>query len=159
MQHATDIMQHATSRPGETAVAPTLHAMPWPCHAMLATRTGAASTSTLVWHKLHGVQCTSYAAVYGMHAERYRLHAARMHATSSVQHAAWLHACWRPGPALRASARLCRAPCPRGVPGSVPFYVTGRVHASLRAACSRLELAPGEHGACLSGFAHPKVVR
>jgi hypothetical protein len=56
------------------------HAMPCHGHAMLATRTGAASTSTLVRHKLHVVQCTSYAAVYGMHA-----------------------------PALQASAQLCRA--------------------------------------------------
>ena len=59
--HATDIMQHATSCPGETAVAPTLHAMPWPCHAGHPHRrcehqhTGLAQVA---WRTVHVVRCS-----------------------------------------------------------------------------------------------------
>ena len=86
---------------------------------------GHASTSTLVWHKLHGVQCTSYAAVYGMHsyaavygmhAERYRLHAARIcnlqRTTCSMV-------------ACMLAAGTCAASISAVVPGSVPSRCAG----------------------------------
>jgi hypothetical protein len=56
-----------------------------------------------------------------LYATGYMLHA--WHATCSVQLAAWLHACWRPGPALRASA-VVPGSVPLAMPDSVPFSVT-----------------------------------
>jgi hypothetical protein len=102
------------------------HAMPWtwPCHsyAMLATRTGAASTSTLVWHKLHGVQCTSYASAQCtacmLYAAGYTLHACMQPAAYNMQHGC-MHA---GGPDLRCEHQrgcaalrplLCHLPPPQ----------------------------------------------
>jgi hypothetical protein len=140
MQRATDIMQHATSRPGETAVVPTLHAMPchamaMPCHAMpchAATRTGAASThwfctSRMSYSARRMLQCTACM----LHATGYVLHAC-MYATCSVQHAAWLHACRRPG--------TCAASISAVMPRSVPFSVTCHLHGACEPSRSMIPL-------------------
>jgi hypothetical protein len=110
--------------------------MPCRGHAMLATRTGAASTSTLVRHKSHVVQFKSYAAVYGMHAVRSRLHAVRMHACNLQRITCSMVACMLVARDLRCEHQrgcaglrplaVCREPSPSPSRSMFPLRARAR---------------------------------